>query len=254
MPYKPEERLPLTDREKRLYPQVEQQFTDEGYPILKLKPSARNIFEKKDWRLKAREPRYKLKIREQVMKEDIDWPSAWSTQKVFTPSAIPLPIRQSFEEKSNPPRSKYVNTELLKINNFLHLTPKAIERHCEALKKFCTKWPEGLETDEEVRSHFPVTYVTRDYLHTSPTIRDDRARIVELRINIKDLKLNDKDEDKLICLLQHRYKKETGEIVIAAKDCPLRNQNKDHSDFLLTACYFECMQHEKWEDEKPEEL
>lgn len=32
------------------------------------------------------------------------------------------------------PPGKYGNTELIKIPNFLHLTPKHIEKHCKAIK------------------------------------------------------------------------------------------------------------------------
>ena len=51
---------------------------------------------------------------------------------------------------------KFANTELMKIPNFLHLTPPVIRRHCAAIKKFCTPWPAGLETDEAVEKHFPL--------------------------------------------------------------------------------------------------
>lgn len=252
MPYKPEERLPLSDRQKRIYPQVEQQFTDEGYPILKLKPSQRNIFVDRV-KTRRRSSRFTLIPREESMDEELDWPTVWSTAKTFTPSAVPLPIRQSYEEhRAKPSRGKYANTELLKVINFLHLTPVAIERHCKALKKFCTAWPEGLDTDEEVRSYFPVTVVTRDFVHSSPTIRNEKARIVDLKINIEDLKLNPIDKDKLIRLANHRYDKETGVLTITTSACPVRVQNKDYAEYLLTALYFESIKHEKWEDEKPE--
>jgi small subunit ribosomal protein S35 len=39
---------------------------------------------------------------------------------------------------------KYANIELMKIPNFLHLTPPVIKRQCQLLKPFCTKWPKGL--------------------------------------------------------------------------------------------------------------
>ena len=52
--------------------------------------------------------------------------------------------------------SKHGNTELLKIPNFLHLTPPVVKKHCEAIKKFCTPWPAALHTDEDVDKHFPL--------------------------------------------------------------------------------------------------
>lgn len=60
----------------------------------------------------------------------------------------------------------------MKIPNFLHLTPPAVKKHCSALKQFCTEWPKGLETDEDCDKHFPMTTITTDYCHSSPTIKD----------------------------------------------------------------------------------
>lgn len=235
------------------YPQVKQEFTDEGFPILKLFPRGRNIFEERRRQVReVRERRPKLTSREETMPEDIDWPSAWPTQKTFVPSSVPLPLRQSYEQRGVS-RGKYVNTELLKIANFLHLTPVAIERHCQALKKFCTPWPDGLETEEKIREHFPVTKVTRDYVHASPNIRDPRARIVDLEVNIKDLNLDRNAEIKLIKLAQHRYDEKTGIIKITASACPVRIQNEDYADYLMTALYYESIKREKWEDEKDKE-
>merc|ERR1712010_189660 len=57
---------------------------------------------------------------------------------------------------------KYANTELMKVVNFLHLTPPVVSQHCAAIAKFCTPWPKGLETDEDVEKHFPLTVVTSD--------------------------------------------------------------------------------------------
>lgn len=248
--YSPAERLPLTDHQKRLYPQVEQQFTEEGFPILKLVSNKKNIFETRP-KLIRRRSRYTFKRREEYMKENQDWPSVWPVAKTYVPSAVPLPLRQSYEEKlSNVPIGKYANTELIKVVNFLHLTPDAIKRHCVALRKFCTEWPDNLDTDEEVRSHFPVTYVTRDYVHSLPTIREPRARIVELKINVKDLNLNSSDEEKLILLAGWRYDKETQVLTIPADACPSKVQNKDYADYLLSALYFESKNHQKWEDDK----
>lgn len=252
MPYKPDDRPPLSPHQKKLYPQIEQTFTDEGYPILKFKPKENTVYTARP-KILRRRARYEYKAREESMDENQDWPSVWSTAKTFSPSGVPLPMRQSFEEKNCAPRFKYANTELIKIPNFLHLTPGAIGRHCRAIKKFCTDWPEGLDSDEEVRSHFPVTYVTRDYVHSSPTIRDARSRIVDLCINIKDLNLDPIDEDKLERLLtDRRYDKQTGQIKLTIKACPTKIQNHEYSDYLLTALYFESIKHEEWEEDKPE--
>lgn len=252
MPYNPQDRPPLTKQQERIYPQVKQELSEEGYPILKFAPSGRNIFDRRP-PYRRREAMVNNKLREEKMKEDQDWPSVWPSAKTFVPSSIPLPLRQSYEETPRTvPRGKYANTELLKIANFLHLTPIAIERHCKALKKFCVDWPDGLDSDEEVRSHFPVTYVMSDYVHSSPTIRDEKARIVKLKVNIQDLNLNDRDADKLKRLAGHRFDEKTGILTITASACPMKAQNQDYADYLLTALYFESRNHERWEDSKPE--
>ena len=81
------------------------------------------------------------------MKIDQDWPSVWAGPRTFHPASVPLPIRQGFaylRRQATP--GKYANVELMKVPNFLHLTPPAIQKHCEAIKKFCTPWPKGTYT------------------------------------------------------------------------------------------------------------
>ena len=79
------------------------------------------------------------------MLPDQDWPSVWPAARTFHPASVPLPLRQGvIQQKKLLPPEKYANTELMKIPNFLHLTPPAINRHCEAIKKFCTPWPKGI--------------------------------------------------------------------------------------------------------------
>lgn len=117
------------------------------------------------------------------MKTDQDWPNVWPGPRTFHPAVVPLPVRQGANQK-RPPPGKFVNTELMKIPNFLHLTPLAIERHCNAIKKFCTKWPEDLKREEDMAKHFPVEIITTDYCHSSPTIRDPMARIVSLKVRM----------------------------------------------------------------------
>ena len=83
-------------------------------------------------------------FREKTMKPDQDWPSVWPGPRTFHPASVPLPVRQGFAHlKGQSTPGKYANVELMKIPNFLHLTPPAIKRHCEAIQKFCTPWPKG---------------------------------------------------------------------------------------------------------------
>ena len=69
---------------------------------------------------------------------DQDWTNVWPTTSTFKHSAFPIPVRQGLvknliENKGLPPE-KYANTELMKIPNFLHLTPPHVKKHCEAIK------------------------------------------------------------------------------------------------------------------------
>lgn len=99
------------------------------------------------------------------MKPSQDWGSVWPAGRTFHPAVVPLPVRQGIvqEPKTQVVPSKYANAELMKTPNFLHLTPPVIKRHCEAIKKFCTPWPKGLERDQDVERHFPFEVSTRDY-------------------------------------------------------------------------------------------
>jgi small subunit ribosomal protein S35 len=148
-----------------------------------------------------------LTPRTEKMPVDQDWPSVWPTARVFHPASVPLPLHQGFVDKGKrAPPNKFGNAELMKIPNFLHLTPPAIERHCEALKsiisfiyfiihfnrdypplEFCNPWPKELETEEQMKKHFPVEFTSSDYCHSSPTIRDPRARIVTMQVTFHSL-------------------------------------------------------------------
>lgn len=112
-----------------------------------------------------------------------DWGNVWPGPRSFHPAAVPLPIRQGYPRKPHVPiPGKFANTELMKIPNFLHLTPPIIKRQCEALKKFCTPWPAGLETEEDIQEHYPIDYISSDYVHGLPTIRNPLARIVSVKV------------------------------------------------------------------------
>lgn len=141
--------------------------------------------------------------------------------------------------KMNPPIGKFNNPELLKIPNFLHLTPPVVKRQCEALKKFCTPWPEGLKTDEDCDRHFAVNVTTKDFVFSSSSLRWPDARVVETTVKLSDLKLDEHATDKLKRLLRHRYNDETDMITLRTDSCPLRVQNYEYGQYLLTALYFE---------------
>ncbi|XP_027451397.2 28S ribosomal protein S35, mitochondrial isoform X2 [Zalophus californianus] len=130
-----------------------------------------------------------LPPRTEKMSVDQDWPSVYPVAAPFKPSAVPLPIRMGYPVKRGVPMAKEGNLELLKIPNFLHLTPVAIKKHCEALKDFCTEWPAALDSDEKCERHFPIEIDTTDYVSAGPSIRNPKARVVTLRMPFKETEL-----------------------------------------------------------------
>uniref|UniRef100_A0A0K8TT09 Putative 28s ribosomal protein s35 mitochondrial n=1 Tax=Tabanus bromius TaxID=304241 RepID=A0A0K8TT09_TABBR len=193
-----------------------------------------------------------LPPRASKMATDQDWGSVWPGQRTFHPASVPLPVRQGYTPKGVAPPSKYANAELMKIPNFLHLTPPVVQRQCEALKKFCTVWPKGLETEEMQQKHFPLEVITSDYCQASPSIRNELARIVSVRIKLSTLKLDDHARDKFLRLVGERYNPENDVLTIVTDRCPLRKQNYDYAMYLLTALYHESWITEPWEAEKSE--
>ncbi|XP_026762123.1 28S ribosomal protein S35, mitochondrial [Galleria mellonella] len=187
------------------------------------------------------------------MPTDQNWGNVWPGPKTFHPSSVPLPLRQGYVPKGQAPPGKKANAELMKIPNFLHLTPPVIKAQCEAIKQFCTEWPKLLNSEEAIENHYPVEIITSDYCHASPSIRNPLARIVTLRVKLSTLKLDQHARDKFIRLVGERYDPETDLVTITADRCPIRKQNQDYVNYLLTACYHESWNFEEWEREKMEE-
>lgn len=171
------------------------------------------------------------------MSFDENWQAHWPVAQIFHPHIVPFPLRQGYKDPKGIHPSKYANTELMKIPNFLHLTPPVVKKHCEALKKFCTEWPKELNTDKECATYFPVELITSDYCYSSPTIREPLARIVSLRIKLSSLCLDAHAKDKILRLLGNRYNSQTDVITLTADKCPVRKQNLDYVKYLLTALY-----------------
>ncbi|XP_067613517.1 small ribosomal subunit protein mS35 [Eurosta solidaginis] len=221
---------------------------DEEFRVLNLRsisqkpPQKRRVFKKDP----VMPPRH-LK-----MATDQDWTAVWPGPRSFQPSSVPLPLRQGYTEKGAAPPSKYANAELMKIPNFLHLTPPAIRQQCEALKQFCTPWPKSLDTEEKCFKYFPIQIKSTDYCHALPTIRNPEGRRITLKIKLSDLKFDAHAKDKFLRLLGDRYNGNTGIITIVADRCPLRKQNYDYAMYLLTACYHESFITEPWEASKSE--
>ena len=143
------------------------------------------------------------------MSTEQDWTNVWPTATTFKQSVVPLPITQGYvasdKENKGLPLEKYANAELMKIPNFFHLTPNHIKKHCAAIKskfsrfvslslslavnfdvlmkiEFCTPWPEQLNTDEACEYYLPIEITTHDYLNSTPSIRDSRARVVKFHV------------------------------------------------------------------------
>ncbi|KRZ67518.1 28S ribosomal protein S35, mitochondrial [Trichinella papuae] len=192
--------------------------------------------------------------REQRQPIDQDWPSVWPVAQSFKASSVPLPLRMGFQKSRSkkPPPDKHANLELMKIPNFLHLTPPAIARHCDAIRKWCTPWPEQLNSDDRCRHYFPVQFEYHDYIHAGPTIRDSRSRVVSLRVHVRDLPLDYHAKDKLLRLVGDRYDKKNDVLTITTNRCPARHQNRDYSLYLLTVLFHESWKFEEWEKEKTE--
>ncbi|KAL5107117.1 28S ribosomal protein S35 mitochondrial [Taenia crassiceps] len=200
-------------------------------------------------------------IHEQQIQDD-DWSTVWPCENFFSPYAFPVPIRQGHSknlvENGGLSPAKYANAELLKIPNFLHLTPRHIEKHCKALQKFTTKWPSGLCTDEDVDRHYPVEVVTHSFTNSAPSIRDKRARRVTIRVPLKCLGLDERGRLKLLRLAKGygfergmaQFYSDEDILELTSDRCPASHQNYDYLIYVLTVLTMESKKHEPWEDEE----
>ncbi|XP_037624047.1 28S ribosomal protein S35, mitochondrial [Sebastes umbrosus] len=188
--------------------------------------------------------------RTEKMTVDQDWTSVYPAAAPFRPSSVPLPVRMGYPVKGGVPPEKKGNLELIKIPNFLHLTPAAIKKHCEALKPFCTEWPSALDTDAKCDERFPVKVESTDYVSAGPSVRNPSARVVQLRVKLSSLNLDEHARKKMLKLVGERYCKATDILTITADSCPLRQQNHDYAMYLLTVLYHESWKTEAWEAEK----
>ncbi|KAI6215660.1 MRP-S28 domain-containing protein [Aphelenchoides besseyi] len=190
--------------------------------------------------------------RQEEMPEDQDWPSVWPAAQTYRSSVVPLPLRMGWRRKPDkrPPFKREGNLELLKIPNFLHLTPEHIRRHCEAIKKFCTPFPQELKDNPKlVNEYFPVSYSYSDYVHQGTSIRDIRSRVVSMNIRVPHLGLDPHGEDKLKKLVGNRYDEKSDSLNIVSDRCYTRKQNREYSEYLLVVLYHESNKVEDWEKE-----
>ncbi|XP_070687047.1 small ribosomal subunit protein mS35 [Pempheris klunzingeri] len=184
------------------------------------------------------------------MPVDQDWTAVYPAAAPFRSGSVPLPVRMGYPIKGGVPPEKRGNLELIKIPNFLHLTPAAIKKHCEALKPFCTEWPSALDTDAKCDEHFPIKVESTDYVSSGPSLRNPAARVVQLKVKLSSLNLDDHACKKLLKLVGERYCKDTDILSITTDSCPTRQQNYDYAMYILTALYHESWKTEAWEAEK----
>ncbi|KAL7976336.1 hypothetical protein Chor_002555 [Crotalus horridus] len=155
--------------------------------------------------------------RSEKMDPDQDWTSVYPTAASFKPSAVPLPIRMGYPVRRGVAPAKEGNLELLKIPNFLHLTPVAIKKHCAALKE----WRPCITQDQDV-------------YHV---------------VKLSSLNLDDHARKKFIKLVGERYCGDTDSVTITTDRCPFRKQNYDYAMYLLTVLFHESWKIEPWEKE-----
>ncbi|KAH7730551.1 Protein MRPS-35 a [Aphelenchoides avenae] len=230
----------------------------ELYIMPKRKLNAQLQLERMTGRAEA-EKRYRVDIndrlavrrpRSEEMAIDQDWPSVWPAAASFKASVVPLPIRMGTRKhpERRAPFKKVGNLELLKIPNFLHLTPEHIRRHCEAIKGFCTPWPKELrENSSLIENYMPITVKYSDFVHQGTSLRDMRARVVTIQVKLSSLALDEHMREKFRRLAGNRYEEATDTLTIVTDRCFSRKQNRDYADFLLTALYHESKKLEKWE-------
>ncbi|CAH8621603.1 unnamed protein product [Schistosoma rodhaini] len=203
-------------------------------------------------------------ILHEKFRDFIDWTNVWPAAATFHHSLVPFRVRQghckNLSENEGLPPEKYANTELMKIPNFLHLTPSHIKKHCDALKKFCTLWPSGLSSNETIEKYYPVVIVNRSYVFASSNIRDPRSRLVTLQIRLSNLSLDEHARRKLLRLAMGpgpgrntaTYDWNTDILELTSERCPTSKQNSDFLIYLLTVLTMESKKTEKWEIDNPE--
>ncbi|KAI1728221.1 mitochondrial ribosomal subunit protein domain-containing protein [Ditylenchus destructor] len=191
------------------------------------------------------------KPRKLSMTLDQHWPDIWPTAATFKHSVVPLPIRMGYRRhpiRKAPPAAE-ANLELMKIPNFLHLTPPHIAQHCNAIKRFCTPFPKELTTIHvnQDSNYLPLSVKYSDFVHQGTSLKDIRSRVVTISLNIGALKLDEHAKDKLRRIAARYMSQDENVLTIVCDRCPTRKQNRDYADYLLTALFFESQRLEPWE-------
>ncbi|XP_062568534.1 small ribosomal subunit protein mS35-like, partial [Saccostrea cucullata] len=219
-----------------IYSRITEDAEDEEFKVLNI---LRNK-EEDDFFIKKEVEKKRNITRADCMQTDQDWTDVWATKAPFRYGSVPLPVRQGYRKRENRlTPGKYGNTELMKIPNFLHLTPPHIKKHCQAIKKFCTEFPEELKNQEIRKVNFPIEVVTSDYVTCGTSIRDSRSREVTVNVNLSVLKMNEHTSIKMKKLAGDKFDQEAQTLQLKSDRCPLRKQNYDLNIYTLTALYYE---------------
>lgn len=183
------------------------------------------------------------KVRKMRSHLDEEWTDVWPVKRVFDHHVVHLPIRAGPPTYRNEPHPDSIsNQELLKIPNFLHLTPKHIEKHIEALRPLCTRWPTNLSSDTR-----PLFFKTHTYLRAGASSLHPYSHVVELSFHADSIPLFREKRQKLLEIVKDRYDEKTEMITLKSDTLPSRKMNKDHLVYQLLAIYFELGKTEDWE-------
>ena len=173
---------------------------------------------------------------------ECDWSDVYPAEKPLDPYLIGLPIRGGGHKirKELPPLAES-NAVFWQTPNFFHLTPPAIEKHCEALKPLLAEWPSDLP-------YCPVEVETTDFLLSGNERYHQDGRHVRMEVDFDSLQLTGRAREKMLELLEGKYDIDRNVIKLESRRCPTKTQNKDYLYYLLKVLYFEANRCEKWEE------
>ena len=173
-----------------------------------------------------------------------DFSDVYPSEKPFDPYLIGLPVRGGGHKirKELPPLAEG-NAVFWQSPNFFHLTPPAIEKHCEALRPLLAQWPSDLP-------YCPVEVETTDYLLSGNERYHQDGRHVRMEVDFDSLQLTGRPREKMLELLEDKYDIDRNVIKLESRRCPTKTQNKDYLLYLLKVLYYEANRSEKWEEKR----
>ncbi|XP_065175106.1 small ribosomal subunit protein mS35-like isoform X2 [Sycon ciliatum] len=172
-----------------------------------------------------------------------DWTDVWPVARMFDHNVVHLPLRMGHPPiRGDPYPDSIANQELMKIPNLLHLTPKHIEKHIEALRPLCTKWPANMTNFTH-----PIRVTTSNYLRPGRTTLHPDSLVVTMTVHIDAIPLFKEKLQKLVAIVGDRFDPKTGLLTLKSDTLTTRRLNRDHLNYQLLAIYFELQKEEDWE-------